>query len=219
MSIVQPKKQTSFKEPGIIRVHQIHLRLLEEEFEIENRKTNHRFRYDEIEAFSTWTVSHYLNGQPQGISHTLRLWPKNATDVPLEFLFQQFPEKIERSKIWGVTVPFSQTHGNPANDPVFDELVEQLSCQVSIEMMERIEIQGTTPWVPQVHLTKTGVVFAQQNQPELFCRFDEIEKDEISDGQWRITAPSSSLLDLEIGLASINFYPGLRLFEVLRNLA
>ena len=218
MCTTQKETRTSFKDPGLIRVHQIHLSLFDDSFEIENRKHTHRFRYDEIEAMSTATVSYYINGQPQGISHTFRIWPRTETNVPLEFLFQQFPAKVERPKFLGVTVPFTQTHENPLNDPVFDDLIKRLSYQISLQMLNRIEQLGTTPWVPQVHLTNDGIVFAQKNQPELSCRFDQIETEQMVEDQWQITAPTSPMGDLQIGTASVNFYSGLRLFSVLRNL-
>lgn len=219
MSIGQIEKETTFREPGLIRVHNIHLRLFENEFEIKDRKSNFRLRFDQILAMSSATVSNYCNGVPQGVVHALKLWPKATANCdPVEFLLQQFPEKLDRPRVWGIPVPFSATHANPDNDPVFDELVARLAYQLSLQMIENVDKQGFTPWVPQVKLTKREILFSPKNQPELSCRFDEIETADITDGQWQITAPNSPLKDLQIGTGSINFQPGLKVFEVLRSL-
>lgn len=219
MSTSQIEKETTFKEPGLLRVHNIHLRLYENEFEIEDRKGSCRFRFDQFEAMSTATVSNYFNGVPQGIAHSLRLWPKaTANSGPVEFLLQQFPEKVDRPRVLGVTVPFSATHANPGNDPVFEELVARLVYQLSLQMIENVETHGFTLWVPQVKLTDRGIQFSPKNQPELSCRFDEIVASHMADGQLLIAAPNSSLTDLQIGTGAINFYPGLKVFEVLRSL-
>ena len=219
MSTSQIEKETTFKEPGLIRVHNNHLRLFESEFEIEDRKSSCRFRFDQIEAMSTATVSNYFNGVPQGIAHSLKLWPKETANTgPIEFLLQQFPEKVDRPRVWGVTVPFSATHANPDSDPVFEELVARLVYQLSLKMIDNVEKQGFTPWVPQVKLTNREIIFSTKHQAELSCRFDEIASFDMPDGLWQITAPGTSLEELQIGTGSINFYPGLKVFEVLRSL-
>ena len=205
---------TTFKEPGFFHLHEIQLSLRENEFEITDRKKATCFKYADIEAFSAITVANYFNGTPQGLAHHLKLW-RSSADEPAAFLLQQFPEKIKRPKILGVTVPFSATHTNPANDAVYDELIERISYRISRKMLERVERLGRSPWVPNVNLTRDGIEFFQEGKNTMQCRFSEISSTELSDGMWNLRANSESLNELQIPVATMNFLPGLKLFGVL----